>query len=633
MNLRFMKIKIPAFLFLVLLFFLFKPRNNFPQDKYDFDFNSNWKWEDLFEKAVLINPALIKSVEYLKNKASNEDARIIFKLLAQLDSLNDIKKLSVISEKVKHDYNNEFDSALIKLDSLYIVEDFGGMVSAAMALTEIRTSFNNNLFIFNNRNYLYQPGKEFKKNFAMTFDYSFSDKILNYYNSYPDTFSGILETAPYKFIRSELDKDSLIYCLSESAKPELLLSIYKWVNPGSFGNFGGVSIYKDNLDSVINILKRNETNIKSDVLSHVSGYLPDSIYFDVNVIVLLGKKRPGFSSGKNNIELNLEYFGDDYNYITRYIKYQTFKIAYKEIRIPIDKFIVKNNDKNLIELLSNILENGTSNYISPIGTETRPWYLLEKDFKLFNTAFKNYYKKNNKKKLDSLINLGYSGDAPFYTMATQMAYIIETTLGRNALVESIRLGPIAFFSKYIEAYKEFPDRIRKVFTFSSKFEEKINELKKLFPDGLIKEALTIKKYGNDTTVLNNRISGFLQKNTARQNISLVNFLAGQLLLEAGEFQKAEKYFIKGIELNPENKTDICETGEWFLNAGADEEALNFYDDCVKKSKDKAVALVHRGEYFYRTENYQKARDDFEKALVIDSSLEKAKIFLAKIINR
>ncbi|MEP7145496.1 MAG: DUF5700 domain-containing putative Zn-dependent protease [bacterium] len=362
--------------------------------------------------------------------------------------------------------------------------------------------------------------------------------------------------------------------------------------------------------------------------------MPDSISLSAEVLFLFGKKNPGWLSGKNKLGVSLEYFGDNYNYLISFIQHETFKIALNEIQLPVEKYLVNSPDREFINVLSIILENGTANYIGPVGTETRPWYLLEKDFKLFNNTFKNIYKPDNKHIADSLTQSGYTGDAPFYTMATQMAYIIETTLGRNALAESIKKGPLFFFSKYIEAYKDYPEKIRKVFTFGKKLEEKISDLQQLFPDEIISEALNLKKYRNDTAKLNIQVEKFLLENNLRKNFSLQNLLAGHLFLEAGSFKKAKDHFLKGIPRQPDSSYESSgDVGDLFFNSNAETEALSFYDLYVKASPKDVRSYYKRGNYFYKTGQYEKARNDFEKALVIDSGFKDARAYLKKISNK
>ena len=606
------------------------------QNKYDFEFETDWNWEDLLNKAVLVNPDLIRSIGQLKKEISIQDARLILRNLSELSSLQELSELQKAAESDSEEDGMKWDSLITKsFLSMGETDDLGGLISVLMKLTKLRKENNENLFKFTENNYLSQPIKENKKTIRINFDYSGADKVLEYYNKGEEVIKEILNVPVYTAILNdknpgEFSEAELENFLKESSNNGYLETIYKWVNPGSFWNLGGVSIYKSNLARVLNTLKQNERNMKTDIENHVSEYLPDGVSFKSDIMFLYGKKNPGWLSENKNLGIDLEYFGDNYKYLTRYIQHRIFKIAQKEIQLPVDLYVVRSHDRDFVRLLSNILENGTANYIGPIGTETRPWYLLEKDFALFNNTFRSLYSAKDRRKTDSLLNAGYSGDAPFYTMGTQMAYIIETTIGRNALIEAIKSGPVFFFNRYIEVCKEYPDKIRGVFTFSEKLEEKIASMNMLFPGDVINDALDLKKYRNDTSAMNKRISQFMETYKDIDNQNLLYLLSGQLFLEAGEFENAKESFLKGISSRKNTGELAGEIAESFLNHSAPGEALDFYNFYVEHSPEDARAFEERGKFYFKTGDNEKAKNDFEKALVMNSQLKEAMTFLKKI---
>jgi len=633
----FRKLNIKIFYLIVFVFlFLLTPQKNFSQLKYDFDFDAEWSWEDLINKAVLIEPRLIKSVDDLKKKISIDDARIILKELSRLQILKDLQKLSETSFF-------ETDKT-IKLDSLFkktfegftVSEDLSGLIESSLKLSDMREVHKKeDIFEFKNRTYLLQPIKRLEKEFEINFDYAGAETVLNYFDS-TGSLNEIFETEGYKEIidpknTESLNKDFLTYNLTEAAIENPLYSIYRWVNPRSLWNFGGVSVYKKEFREVINTIRENENNIRFDIEKNISKYLPEGIFFDAGLLFLFGEKNPGWVSRKNKLAIHLEYFGDDFSYLVSYIIHQLFIIAQKEIHLPVEEYVVDSKDMDLIKLLSNILEQGSANYVGPIGTETRPWGLLEKDFQLFNKTFSHIYKEDSRKLIDSLINMGYSGNAPFYTMATQMAYIIETTLGRNALLESITFGPVSFFSKYIQAYREYPDRIRKVFTFPENFEKKISDLKLLFPENVLRDALVIKEFGNQPVKMNEQIFKLIETHErSNTGYGLLNFLAGQLLLESDQFAKAKEFFLKGLEEKKEQDVISGMIGKSFMQRHAFNEALEFFDLYVEGSTDNYRAYEMRGEYFYETGDLAKAQNDFERALLIYPGSDISENFLKRI---
>jgi len=633
----FRKLNIKIFYLIVFVFlFVLTPRKNFSQLRYDFDFDSEWLWEDLMDKAVLIDPQLIKSVGDLKKKISIDDARIILKELSRLEKLKDLQKLPEISFLDT--------SKAIKWDSLFkktfenfiFSEDFSGLIKSSLKISDLREAHKKeDVFEFENRSYLLQPIKRLEKEFEINFDYAGAERVLNFFegNGFPDE---IFETEPYKEIITKkntagLHKNFFLYNLTQAAIESPIYSIYKWVNPRSLWDFGGVSVYKKQFRNVIKTIRENENNIRFDIEKNISKYLPEGIFFKAGLMFLFGKNNPVWVSSKNKLCIDLEYFGDDYSYLVRYIIHQIFIIAQKKIQLPVEVYVVDSKDIVLIKLLSNMFEHGSANYVGPIGTETRPWDLLEKDFLLFNKTFSHIYNKDGPQLINNMINMGYSGNAPFYTMATQMAYIIETTIGRSALVESIKLGPIFFFGQYIKAYNEYPDKIRKVFTFPKTFEKKISDLKLLFPESPLKDALDIKEFLNQPIKIDEMILKFFEThgNSDRDN-GLLNFLAGQLLLESGQFEKAKEYFLKGLEEKKEQELILEIIGKSFMQHNAFHEALEFFNLFVESSSGNYRAYELRGEYFYETGDLAKAQDDFEKALTIYPGSGFSENFLKKI---
>jgi hypothetical protein len=242
-----------------------------------------------------------------------------------------------------------------------------------------------------------------------------------------------------------------------------------------------VSIYAADYEKVIGELKFNEENIRQFLLKKISQFFYDNIYLDIEIIFVFGIGKAALIN-ENRVYLGLEYFADDYEYLTEKIMHQLFRIVHEDVlsREPLHKKISINKaDIKFSEVLIESYKNGLANYAGPFGSQTRPSSLLEKDFELFNQMFNAIYESGDLSKADTLIKAGFSGILPFYTMGTQMAYIIENLLGKKALMDAVKQGPYVFFSKYIEAYTNFPARIRKVFRFDSGLEKKIFELSNL----------------------------------------------------------------------------------------------------------------------------------------------------------
>jgi len=622
------------------LMFTFLPCSIPSQEIPEFNFHKDWTWEELTEYAVLIDPSLLILVDEQKRKISISDMRI---LLRELSGLHSMTELSNLGSAAAADPDNDYQKK-IYWDSVF-KNSFGNltpeinlrsMLEASVILADIRIkNLPDDKFGFHERDYLYQPIKPLSKKINLGFDFDCAEKLLNYYDTNGGDAPGISNCRSYsELLNDDVPSDfSMIefrelVSLSESDNPTD--NIYKWVNPQSYKDLGGVYVYRRHFGKVINTLKNNEENIRSDADKNISKYLEDNVRISSDVLFSFGNFYDEDDFSKSSFVLPLENFGDNYGFIVKYIIHNTVKISVKEIQIPVFEFVPEFKDRLLVSLLIKLADNGIANYIGAVGTETRPRNLLEKDFTLFNKAYGSIHKNEPGSKTDSLINIGFSGNAPFYTMSTQMAYIIETTLGRNSLKESISLGPVSFFAKYIKAYKEYPDEIRKVFRFSKPLEQKIFKLTKMFPDDVIKEALKIRNSRGSIPELKLQVENFVGSGN---HSTLKNFLGGQILLKSGLTGDSKKYFTEGINLK-KDKADVCGLiGRLFEKEGDDDTAMEFYDMNIEHSKKSPGAYELRGNLFYKKGNREKALDDYKSALKLNPGLHKLQRYVKVIESK
>lgn len=623
---------------LFLILFMTHPDVNFSQEKYGL--KDDWKWEDLMNKAVMVNPSLIKSIDKLKTEISIQDARYIVKALSELDSAGQLVSLFDYYEKDAEQNPSVTDTVVKKFSTTeyHYTDDTEGLINSMNILTGLRNSFNpGKKFCFKGTNYLLQPIRNFPKNVEINFDYTTSEIILKYLAGEMQTESELMnyETAAdvfYKKKQNLTGKNDLLYCLNKVTEDSPLFTLYKWVNPQSYRNFAGVSIYKDLFSDVLNRIRENELNIRYDIIKNIVKYFPDSVFVNITVKFQFGDFNFNSRNEKKTIVINLENFNDDYAYLVRYIIHELYKITEREVHLKIEGYVADNKDQDFLSLISVIQENGTANYAGPLGTETRPWDLLEKDFQLFNSTFHHLKNNHDKNITDSLIRAGFEGNAPFFTMATQMAYIIETTIGRNALTESVSLGPVSFFYNYIKAYKEYPEKIRKVFRFRAELEKKINALEKIFPETILRKAVNINKMKINREEKLSKTEEFFNSYCNGSNSELVSFLSGQILLESDIFSEASGYFLKGLKMKMHAGTVPCRIGNSFMEKKAFDEAIKFYDICIENEPENSASYELRGINYFYLNHFENSLSDFKKALNLNPLSDTAKEFI-KYMNK
>lgn len=631
------RIKSKLFFSLIIVFCIILPHKIFSQT--DYGLAQDWQWEDLTDKAVLINPRLIKTVDNLRNEITISDARFLVKQISLLGSAAGLKNLYLYGEGEMTGKTGKVDSLIRSAfenpdpENLTELEELFNVMNKLIALK--KKILSENKFEFKDREYLPQPVKEIKRNIEIEFDYSDAESILNYYEGNAEYRAEFFAQEDLVFkisdkYKSRMYEKGLRNILTESSYDMPVNLIYNWIYPENIYDFGGVFIYRDKFRNTINSVKKNENNIRFDIEKKILKYLPTGLQLRYRIVFTFGDSKFIRTNGRDEVCVSLEYFGDNYSYLVRFITHEIYLKSLNEIQICDEAYTAGSKYTEFVSLISRIHENGITNYVAPLGSETRPWDLLEKDFQLFNFTCKNISGKSSRTVTDSLIKEGFSGNAPFYTMGTQMAYIIETTSGRSSLIKSISLGPVSFFSNFIKAYREYPDKIRKVFTFSKGVESEISRLNKIFPEEILNEALKLEIYRKDKTALNNRISAFINKYKSFPDQGLLYYLSGRILLNAGYYENAEENYLKGLEHSGGKSRYAGEIGKLFELRNADREALKFFNIYVKEYPDDPVSYELRGEYYLKINDTENSLKDFQKAIELNPLSEISKENILRI---
>ncbi|MCB0725813.1 MAG: tetratricopeptide repeat protein [Ignavibacteriae bacterium] len=621
----------------ILITFLFAKDGISQSDRYGMDFSTQWGWDDLTNVTINNAREMAPVLEDVRNSLTLIEARVLFRELSYLNNLSDLRNLSSAAVEDDSPYKTLWVEKIDQdFGSYNFSEDFAGLLEAAVKLMRLRNSMSELIPSFKEREYLPQPINAEFSNLRLDMNYSAIDDLIAFYESggtQSDNADQIIRSQPYRMLfetrrTQDINSTKLSNNLKLSASPNPLYNLYKWLNPESFSGFGSISLYPTYYKKVINTLIQNQDNINKYVLERVGMYLPENFPLYAEAFFLVGSGEPAWFNENGALGISLEYFGDEYNYIVSYLIHEFYSLAEDNIQIPVYEFLLSGQDLKFMKLIRDVTRVGTSNYVGPIGTQNRPSDLLEKDFKIFNTTFNSLYNQGNLEQTDSLIRLGFEGVGPFYTMGTQMAYIIENTDGRKALIESIKMGPVYFFKNYIKAYEEYPDEIRKVFRFSNKIEEKIDKFSKIFNSDIMSEALLLKNLTATPSAMEDGINKYEKKFT-NVNASLVNLIIAQLYLEAGEYEKARDYFFKGL-----GKTNIAtsseEIGKRFMIKKAYPQALEFFTLFIENFPNDPYAYEIRGECYYKFNDMENARKDFEKALEIEPELNVSRLYLEKI---
>ena len=456
----------------------------FSQQRYGFDFNTNWEWPDLILYEKSSDLPVNNAIKYLSKNLGIQDGRTLFRKLTALDSLNEIKKIigiSLLDSFYKPNPVRQYlEKELVKFNEK---NTFEGLVKAAETLVKIRSVINGVKYIQKQE---FEPRiiKKIKSNVTINFDYTYSSLILQLLKKETikeEDLIPVKEFCKNRSIGAEEYKRNLILARDTSN----LFVVYKIINPYSFSGLGEILTHYNNYAEILQTIIKNEKEFKFVILNVLSQYIPEDLFFNYTVYFSFGCGKDFINTEDNNLIISIEKLSDVYNQAIKLITREAFLEVKNKISVDIYPYLTEDRDSLFLKLLNGIHLGGMTNYIAPIVQENRPLSLLEKDFFLFRNIIYAINKNKRNRLIDSLIITGFKDGGPFYSMGTQMAYTIDKILGRKVLRDCMKLDAINFFKKYIEAYEQEPEQIRTVFRFYWDFETKIDSLSENFSNNII----------------------------------------------------------------------------------------------------------------------------------------------------
>ena len=613
-------ISIFAFLSVLLLF---NSKLLLSQYKYDFDFNKNWEWLDLFISDATLSNSLLPAVRQLSEEYTIDEGRILFKTLVNLDSLNQIRLLPAISG-LDPSKNKTFRRYIIEKELLHFNErdNFRGLIEAAQVVTKIRNNFSPNRRIFNDRKFYLKTIDKYDTNTVINFDIKGAVQILDLVTKdslTSDDYRNI-DLSPYlnmvyntgKYVCTSKGefKKSLYY----ARRKEPILILYKFLNPSSFLNMGYISVYASNYRKVISTILTQSGNIKFYIVNLLSQFFPKGARFNVLVDFLFGYENCNWNSHSNNLPLNLTQFGDDYEFLSKYLIRGLFGFEKDNTIIDIFPYLFKGSDTLILQVMKEVFEGGISNYIAPILAENRPAALLEKDFLLFKSTIYAILQNKKTSVIDSLLSLGRDNRFLFYTMGTQMASSIDKALGRYYITKSLTDGPISFFKIYEQAYAVDSKQIRDIFQFRAEFEKKVEEMNSVIDKQMYNDFIKLKSENKSGELLIKNIEKLNSKYDNRNDKYIFNLLAGQLLYMVDLYDKSFEYFDKALPYVPDKIKTVKEIAKLYLDDEANEAAIKMYSKYIEYAPQNPDSYLNRADVYYLINNFTKAKVDYEKVL-------------------
>jgi tetratricopeptide (TPR) repeat protein len=606
------------------------------QNKYNFNFEQNWEWVDLMLSEQCEMFGVLEQVKYLRDEQNINDGRRLFRELAKLDSLNQLRLLPKIIE-TDLAVNRALFTKLITpvAETIDYSDNFGGIVRAAVKLTELRNSFQEENKLFENRDYLVKTTEQIPSDMRLNFISRDAEFVLSNLskNLTEDDYSGFYgadEVTAYlaSFKNGCITKEEFINCFRQVQKNDPLTNLYISCNPLSFMSLGLVNQYHKEFSSKLSVVLNEKQNIVFSCAYLLSQFFPSNIVVNRDVNLTYGTRVCGWKGNNKEILLDLSRFGDNYDLLTRYLTRELFSDVKQGAQLDVIKYLYSNEDTLLIKLVEEVYENGISNYLAPILQANRPSALLEKDFTLFRKTYKSIAEKRPHAFIDSLFNIG-TAEMYYHSMGTQMTYCIDVYLGRTSVRNSLLLGPLYFFKQYIETYNNNDSKIRKVFHLTKDFEEKINIMNKSISYDMLREMVDIKLTKDDTVNINPSVRSILKKYKERKDMWFLQLLIGKLYFDNDFYAESLPYFMSSLPGIISREKFVKEIGNEYLSKAAFKESVEMFDKYIAFSHESPDSYLKRGIAFYNLGEFEKAKSDFEKVISLDPENNLAKDYLNK----
>ncbi|MCX6163663.1 MAG: hypothetical protein NTU73_02185, partial [Ignavibacteriae bacterium] len=150
--------------------------------------------------------------------------------------------------------------------------------------------------------------------------------------------------------------------LSKNKKP--LVEIYKLLNPYGFGGLGFVSTHIGEFKNIIRTLDISQGKLKFYIINLLSQFFPKGAWLEANVNFLFGNFDNNNNEYLEKLLVNMCVFGDDYEYLSRYLTRRLFIYEKYNTQLDIFPYLFMNEDTLILKLMTEVYDGGISNYMA-----------------------------------------------------------------------------------------------------------------------------------------------------------------------------------------------------------------------------------------------------------------------------
>lgn len=455
-------------------------RLGLPQD-YDF------RWEDLRTDSTSTRSDSI--VTELRRLLTIEEARLLFDYLGKLEKPSDINKLyelQKIQSQSGGGFLGIFDELTHEKYPLTEPADLESALKCALTLATYRSHcqdiMNTQMPEFPRGFSGFTPPRAYRievsDRYRLSFDLSFIDAVLEFYKSGNHDFKTTHELSNHPIVKNMLahrrqlgylqpplpnDSDYARFILLSAEKsPEVM--IFKWLNPHNLFGFADFYRYRENYDSLVDVIREREKFFSDRVMGHISWFLmePLRIHDTLGIGVNWGIRSWATADGYGS---NIIMFKDNYEMFLQTVTHETFhrfqlhlcplapSLRDKPLR-EFDDLVYWDfddpRDRKFYEILAHITLEGTASYVGGMYYDESRMESVREALMLLQKCHRAVYDYKDFEEADKLLNEGLVSNGPFYILGYYISKELVDNNGTSVLGGVLMRGPLQFYKTYID---------------------------------------------------------------------------------------------------------------------------------------------------------------------------------------
>lgn len=422
-----------------------------------------WDWPMMETWLRSVQPEAMPALGALRRAVPLDYARPLLRHLSRLASPVQILRIGDRAAIDRRTLRQQMAPAALRsaLRGYVPRSDPRGLLDAALRLAAAREALRDP-FVPDIANRTYAPPSAaplVQPVVRISLDYSLAETLIDRLSSgtTPDSeWNRLADSAPFQEVLRHPDATQLRRCelvgwWQRAQDPDPLNRLYEWVFPGSYYDFGGVAVFADLHRRTIAGIRKAAPQIADRVARRVGRFLPEHIVIDARVNLLFAAVTDGWAAG-GQVGLNLEHFGDDYEYLVRVLEHECYHRAQGVMRPNGASARLAADDQTLSEgLLELVAREGMACYVGPSWPGSPSDAEMDAAFASLEQACGALYGRGSRFAHDRQIREGRYMAGWIYKVGFRMAQLIEQKLGLPALVALQSEPPPAMFAAYIAA--------------------------------------------------------------------------------------------------------------------------------------------------------------------------------------